>query len=156
MVDRKPVPRWTFGRVTLLGDAAHAMRPNGSNGASQGILDGVALSRRVDAPSRPSKPRCSRTRSKRLEPTAKLTLDNRETGPERVLQMVEDRCPNGFDDIHDHFSDAELGEIAERYKKLAGFSIATRWRRRHSRHHSEALNEHLVRPARSGAAQPHS
>ena len=43
MVDRTPVPRWSFGRVTLLGDAAHAMRPNGSNGASQAILDGVAL-----------------------------------------------------------------------------------------------------------------
>ena len=72
--------------------------------------------------SRPSRPHCSRTRTQRLEPTAKLTLDNRETGPERVLQMVEDRCPNGFADIHDHFSDAELGEIAERYKKLAGFN----------------------------------
>ena len=70
----------------------------------------------------PSSRRCSRTRQQRLEPTAKLTLDNRETGPERVLQMVEDRCPDGFADIHDHFTDAELGEIAERYKKLAGFS----------------------------------
>ena len=121
MVDRDPVPRWTFGRVTLLGDAAHAMRPNGSNGASQGILDGIALADAL---------RSEQTieqgllvyEKQRLEPTAKLTLDNRETGPERVLQMVEDRCPDGFADIHDHFTDAELGEIAERYKKLAGFS----------------------------------
>jgi 2-polyprenyl-6-methoxyphenol hydroxylase-like FAD-dependent oxidoreductase len=121
MVDRDPVPRWTFGRVTLLGDAAHAMRPNGSNGASQGILDGIAL-----ADALRSEPTLEQAllayQTQRLEPTAKLTLDNRETGPERVLQMVEDRCPNGFVDIHDHFTDAELGEIAERYKKLAGFS----------------------------------
>jgi len=120
MVDRDPVTRWTFGRVTLLGDAAHAMRPNGSNGASQGILDGIALADALrDEPT--VEQALKRYEKQRLEPTAKLTLDNRETGPERVLQMVEDRCPNGFVDIHDHFSDAELGEIAERYKKLAGF-----------------------------------
>jgi hypothetical protein len=87
----------------------------------------------------------------RLEPTAKLTLDNRETGPERVLQLVEDRCPNGFVDIHDHFSDAELGEIAERYKKLAGFN-----RDALAHLHSEVFDEHLVRATRSRRAQPHS
>jgi 5-methylphenazine-1-carboxylate 1-monooxygenase len=121
MVDRDPVPRWSFERVTLLGDAAHAMRPNGSNGASQGVLDGIALARAlgeqpgvVDA--------LLAYQNERLEPTARLTLDNRETGPERVLQMVEARCPNGFDDIYDHFTHEELKEIAERYKKLAGFS----------------------------------
>jgi len=121
MVDRDPVPRWTFGRVTLLGDAAHAMRPNGSNGASQGILDGMALADALRS-ERTIEQALVAYETQRLEPTAKLTLDNRETGPERVLQMVEDRCPDGFVDIHDHFTDAELGEIAERYKKLAGFS----------------------------------
>src|SRR5690625_6155595 len=43
MVDRDPVPRWTFGRLTLLGDAAHPMYPIGSNGASQAILDAEEL-----------------------------------------------------------------------------------------------------------------
>ena len=42
MVDRDPVDRWTFGRMTLLGDAAHPMYPIGSNGASQAILDARA------------------------------------------------------------------------------------------------------------------
>lgn len=121
MVDRNPVPRWTFGLVTLLGDAAHAMRPNGSNGASQGILDGMALAHTLQSHASVEQALLAYERE-RLEPTAKLTLDNRETGPERVLQMVEERCPNGFDDIHDHFSAAELKEIAERYKRLAGFS----------------------------------
>ncbi len=121
MVDRTPVPRWSFGRVTLLGDAAHAMRPNGSNGASQGILDGVAVANALQTAAT-VEDALRAYEAERLEPTAKLTLDNRETGPERVLQMVEDRCPDGFRDIHDHFSEAELRGIAERYKRLAGFN----------------------------------
>jgi 2-polyprenyl-6-methoxyphenol hydroxylase-like FAD-dependent oxidoreductase len=121
MVDRNPLPQWRFGRVALLGDAAHAMRPNGSNGASQGILDGIALARALGA--QPTVAAALQAYQKgRLEPTARLTLDNRETGPERVLQMVEDRCPNGFADIYDHFTHAELQEVADRYKNLAGFS----------------------------------
>ena len=121
MVDRDPLPRWSFNRVTLLGDAAHAMRPNGSNGASQGILDGIALARALRA--QPTIADALLTyQNERLEPTARLTLDNRETGPERVLQMVEDRCPNGFADVYDHFTHEELQEVADRYKQLAGFS----------------------------------
>jgi 2-polyprenyl-6-methoxyphenol hydroxylase-like FAD-dependent oxidoreductase len=123
MVDRDPVQRWSFGRVTLLGDAAHAMRPNGSNGASQGILDAIALARALRAG--PTIPQALLAyQDERLVPTARLTLDNRQTGPERVLQMAEDRCPDGFDDIYDHFTHAELKEIADRYKQLAGFSQA--------------------------------
>ena len=120
MVDRTPVQRWSFGRVTLLGDAAHAMRPNGSNGASQGILDCMALANALRSRATVEDALLA-YEQERLEPTAKLTLDNRETGPERVLQMVEDRCPNGFNDIYDHFGRAELEDIAQRYKKLAGF-----------------------------------
>jgi len=123
MVDRDPLPRWSFGRVTLLGDAAHAMRPNGSNGASQGILDGTALAHALRT--EPTIPQALLAyQNDRREPTARLTLDNRETGPERVLQMVEDRCPDGFNDVYDHFTHAELKEVSDRYKKLAGFSRA--------------------------------
>ena len=43
MVDRDPLPYWTRGRITLLGDAAHPMYPRGSNGAGQAILDARAL-----------------------------------------------------------------------------------------------------------------
>ena len=120
MVDRDPVPTWTRGRVTLLGDAAHPMYPVGSNGASQGILDCMALANALRSRATVEDALLA-YEQERLEPTAKLTLDNRETGPERVLQMVEDRCPNGFNDIYDHFGRAELEDIAQRYKKLAGF-----------------------------------
>jgi len=121
MVDRDPVARWSFGRITLLGDAAHAMRPNGSNGASQGVLDAVALAECLGA-ERDVPRALERYEQRRLEPTRALTLANRATGPEIVLQMVEERCPDGFDDIHDHFTTAELEEIASSYKRIAGFS----------------------------------
>ncbi len=121
MVDRDPVDRWSFGRITLIGDAAHAMRPNGSNGASQGILDGVALAKALAATSH-VEAALKAYEGERLEPTRALTLTNRQTGPEIVLRLVEERCPEGFDDIHDHFSEAELQEIADSYKRIAGFT----------------------------------
>jgi 2-polyprenyl-6-methoxyphenol hydroxylase-like FAD-dependent oxidoreductase len=120
MVDRDPVERWSFDRVTLLGDAAHAMRPNGSNGASQAILDAEAL---ADALENHGEVRDALMayQAARLPPTAKLTLDNRRTGPERVLQMVEERCQGQCGPIHSCVPRDELAEVAQRYKKLAGF-----------------------------------
>ena len=120
MVDRDPLAQWTFGRTTLIGDAAHAMRPNGSNGASQGILDAVVLAESLEELS--DIPRAlDAYQDRRLQVTAALTLANRKTGPEIVLRMVEQRCPDGFTDIHDHFAERELQEIADSYKQLAGF-----------------------------------
>ena len=121
MVDRDPVARWSFDRVTLIGDAAHAMRPNGSNGASQAILDAVALAGALHDETR-IEAALKRYETARLTATAALTLSNRQTGPEVVLQMVHERCPDGFDDIYDHFTEAELTEIADSYKQLAGFT----------------------------------
>ena len=43
MVDKDPIDKWTFGRVTLAGDAAHPMYPRGSNGAAQAIIDARTL-----------------------------------------------------------------------------------------------------------------
>jgi 2-polyprenyl-6-methoxyphenol hydroxylase-like FAD-dependent oxidoreductase len=47
IVDREPLKSWTQGRVTLLGDAAHAMTPNLGQGACQVIEDAVVLARCV-------------------------------------------------------------------------------------------------------------
>lgn len=128
MIDRNPVSRWTFDRVTLLGDAAHAMRPNGSNGASQAILDAAALADCLAGVAGDSHQQIvvalTNYEDRRLAPTTQLTLTNRQTGPEIVLRMVEERCPDGFDDIHDYFSNEELERIADSYKQLAGFSKA--------------------------------
>jgi 5-methylphenazine-1-carboxylate 1-monooxygenase len=122
MVDRDPLPRWTHGRMTLLGDAAHPMYPIGSNGASQAILDAEALANHLaatdDVPAA-----LQAYDDERRPPTASIVLMNRANGPEQVMQLAEERSPNGFTDIHDVISRDELEEIAARYKQIAGLSV---------------------------------
>ena len=132
MVDRDPVDRWSFGRVTLLGDAAHAMRPNGSNGSSQAILDGEALAAALPVGSTARHDVVAALKAyetARLEPTAKLTLANRQAGPERVMQWVADRCDRSCaasrDRTHTCVDVTELEREANAYKQLAGFDLAT-------------------------------
>lgn len=120
MVDRDPLPQWTFGRITLLGDAAHPMYPIGSNGASQAILDADALGQ-VIAEQQDAESTLKAYEALRREATANIVLTNRQNGPEVVMQIVEERAPNGFDNLDDVISYAELEEIANRYKKIAGF-----------------------------------
>jgi 2-polyprenyl-6-methoxyphenol hydroxylase-like FAD-dependent oxidoreductase len=120
MVDRDPVPRWSHGRVTLLGDAAHPMYPVGSNGASQGILDAAALAEALaDEPDPVTALR--HYEAARLEPTARIVRINRQHGPEVVMQLAEERAPDGFQQVASVFSPNELEEIAARYKTIAGF-----------------------------------
>lgn len=120
MVDRDPVPRWSFGRVTMLGDAAHPMYPIGSNGASQAILDARALVEALDAHPDPEAA-LTAYQDARLAPTAAIVLANRGNGPEQVMQLAEERAPDGFDDIETVIPRAELEGIAARYKQIAGF-----------------------------------
>lgn len=119
MADRDPVGRWTFGRVTLLGDAAHPMYPIGSNGASQAILDAAALAEELTAGGG-----LAGYERRRLGPTADLVRGNRRMGPEVVMQMAEDRAPGGFADPAAVFAPGELAAVAARYKRLAGFDPA--------------------------------
>jgi len=120
LVDRNPVPRWTFDRVTLFGDAAHPMFPVGSNGASQAILDAAALAEALATHEDPVVALKS-YESRRLEPTSLIVKTNRQHGPEVVMQMAEERSPQGFKDIETVISRTELEEIANRYKAIAGF-----------------------------------
>jgi len=128
MVDRDPLPRWTFDRVTLLGDAAHPMRPNGSNGASQAILDAEALADALAAHA-DVRDALEAYQDTRLPATTQLVLDNRKTGPERVLQMVEERCEGRCGDVHSCVPREELADVAQRYKRIAGFDKDTLNRR---------------------------
>jgi 5-methylphenazine-1-carboxylate 1-monooxygenase len=128
MVDRDPLPRWTFDRVTLLGDAAHPMRPNGSNGASQAILDAEALAEALLA-HHDVRDALEAYQATRLPATTQLVLDNRKTGPERVLQMVEERCDGRCGEVHACVPREELAEVAQRYKRIAGFDKDTLNRR---------------------------
>ena len=120
MVDRDPLDRWTFGRVTLLGDAAHPMYPIGSNGASQGILDARVLAREIRRAG-PTTEALLAYEAERRPATARIVLANRANGPEQVMQLVEQRAPDGFSRIEDVLSPEELEGTAAAYKSIAGF-----------------------------------
>ena len=123
MCDRDPVDRWSFGRLTLLGDAAHPMYPIGSNGASQEINDAQALIQcLLDHPGDiPTALRAYQDR--RLPPTAKIVMANRANGPDHVMQVAHERAPDGFKNIYDVIPKDELEGIGAVYKTVAGFEV---------------------------------
>jgi 5-methylphenazine-1-carboxylate 1-monooxygenase len=123
MVDRDPLPRWTHGPVTLLGDAAHPMYPIGSNGASQAILDARVLTGCLRQYRGDLERGLERYDQLRRPATSEIVLSNRKQGPEAAMELVEDRAPNGFARLEDVVSPAELQSIADKYKRLAGFSV---------------------------------
>lgn len=120
MVDRNALASWTRGRTTLLGDAAHAMYPNGSNGASQAILDARTLAFHLATAADVPAALAAYEAERRPATTALLEM-TRQTGPERVMQLAHERAPGGFRDIHDAIPAEELVEIAASYKRAAGF-----------------------------------
>jgi len=121
MVDREPLPFWTRGRVTLLGDAAHPMYPRGSNGAGQAILDARTLAgclrRERDVPAA-----LKAYEAARLAPTYEVVLANRSSGPDTLLREVHRRTGDRpFGRIEDVISEAEMRALAENYQRTAGF-----------------------------------
>ena len=122
MCDRDPLPWWTQGRVTLLGDAAHPMYPVGSNGASQAILDARCLSDLLER--HPVPEALAAYEAERLPATAAVVRSNRIGGPERVVDLVAARAPDGFARIEDVATEAELAGIVRGYAQVAGFSVA--------------------------------
>jgi len=119
MSDRDPLPRWSFGGITLLGDAAHPMYPIGSNGASQAILDAEILTESLQNADADVALRAYE--NVRLPQTAAIIMQNRQMGPEQVMEIVAERAPDGFTDLYEVISKEELDGIAARYKKIAGF-----------------------------------
>ena len=124
MVDRDPLPRWTFGRTTLMGDAAHPMYPVGSNGATQAIIDARALAFHL-ATAPDIAEALGRYEADRREATARIVLMNRAHGPDMVMELAEQRAPNASDDLDALVPMAERQAIADRYKAAAGFDPAT-------------------------------
>jgi 5-methylphenazine-1-carboxylate 1-monooxygenase len=119
--DRDPLPWWTQGRVTLLGDAAHPMYPTGSNGAAQSILDARSLARLLSelAPFEA----LEAYEAERLPKTAEIVRSNRMGGPERVLDLVAERAPGGFARLEDIITSAELAVIVGGYARLTGSAL---------------------------------
>ncbi|GAA3526055.1 flavin-dependent oxidoreductase [Amycolatopsis ultiminotia] len=119
MCDRDPLPAWSHGRVTLLGDAAHPMYPMGSNGAGQAILDAAALGRHLAG--HPDPVEALRAyKDDRLAVTGEIVLRNRRGGPENVIDEVERRAPDGFSRLEDVIDAARLEKIVSGYAQAAG------------------------------------
>ncbi len=122
MIDRDPIPTWRDGRVALMGDAAHAMYPTGSNGASQAIVDARVLGAcfvkhgiTVAALAAYDEMLC--------DPVSKVILRNRGAGPFGILNIVDDRCGGKFDNIDDVIPPQERDAFMAAYKAAAGFAI---------------------------------
>jgi 2-polyprenyl-6-methoxyphenol hydroxylase-like FAD-dependent oxidoreductase len=125
MVDQDPLPRWSFGRVTLLGDAAHPMYPRGSNGAGQAILDAAVLAECLAKHADPVAA-LKAYETLRLEATANVVRMNRTNPPDAILREVYLRSGDKpFERIEDVISRAELAALSDGYKRVAGYDKAT-------------------------------
>ena len=123
MVDKDPVARWTFGRVTLLGDAAHPMYPRGSNGAAQAAVDARTL---ADLLAR-SGDRIAALKAyvaERLPRANKVVLTNRTHPPDFINIKVEELVGDKpFDDLDAVISQDELRALSDSYKRIAGYAL---------------------------------
>jgi 2-polyprenyl-6-methoxyphenol hydroxylase-like FAD-dependent oxidoreductase len=123
MVDRDPVDRWTFGRVTLLGDAAHPMYPRGSNGAAQAIIDARVLADLLAGDGDPVAA-LQAYGAARSGPTARVVRTNREHPPDYIIRHVEELVGDQpFDDLGRYVTQAELQRLSDDYKRVAGFGL---------------------------------
>lgn len=124
MVDQEPLPWWTKGRITLLGDAAHPMMPRGSNGAAQAIIDATTLARLL-AEMSDRKAALKVYEAERLKATSDVVLANRGIAPDAILRVVQERTEGKpFERIDDVIDRKEMQEWQDRYRKVAGFAIA--------------------------------
>jgi 2-polyprenyl-6-methoxyphenol hydroxylase-like FAD-dependent oxidoreductase len=127
MVDKDPVARWTFGCVTLMGDAAHPMYPRGSNGSAQALIDGRTLATELAAALGQGGDGLSALaayEAQRRPATSRIVQTNRSAPPDliniRVDELSGDRPFRHIDDL---ISQAELRQMSDDYKKIAGFSL---------------------------------
>jgi 2-polyprenyl-6-methoxyphenol hydroxylase-like FAD-dependent oxidoreductase len=123
MVDKDPVAQWTFGRITLMGDAAHPMYPRGSNGSAQALIDARTLATELAQHADPAAALVAYEKQ-RLEATSRVVLTNRSQPPDviniRVEELSGDRPYRHIDDL---ISQDELRQLSDNYKKIAGFSL---------------------------------
>jgi 2-polyprenyl-6-methoxyphenol hydroxylase-like FAD-dependent oxidoreductase len=124
MVDKDPIDKWTFGRVTLAGDAAHPMYPRGSNGAAQAAIDARTLADLLHKSSDP----CAALKdyeAARAGVAAKVVRTNREHPPDFINIKVEELVGDKpFDNLDKYITQDELRALSEDYKRIAGFALA--------------------------------
>jgi 5-methylphenazine-1-carboxylate 1-monooxygenase len=124
MVDKDPIARWTFGRVTLAGDAAHPMYPRGSNGGAQAAIDARTLADLLQSNSDPALA-LKAYETARAGPAAKVVRTNREHPPDFINIKVEELVGDKpFDDLDKFITQTELRALSDNYKRVAGFTLA--------------------------------
>ena len=124
MVDRDPIPRWSFGRVTLLGDAAHPMYPRGGNGGAQSILDAELLASLLANCDDPVQA-LQAYEAERRPKTRDIVLTNRSTPPDAIIERVDAlTASQPFARIEDVISLTELQGMSELYKQVTSMDRA--------------------------------
>ena len=120
LIDHDPLPQWSFGRVTLLGDAAHAMYPRGGNGVCQALVDTRVIAEKLATVS-DLEEAMRQYEEERRTIVNRIVVANRGEGPEVVRRIVEERSGGKpFDDIEKILPLAEADAIFKEYHRLAG------------------------------------
>jgi 2-polyprenyl-6-methoxyphenol hydroxylase-like FAD-dependent oxidoreductase len=122
MCDRSPLPRWSFGRVTLMGDAAHPMYPYGGNGAAQAILDAKSLGVQLARADDDVVGALNAYEQERRESVYAVVMSNRQGGPERVIDFVLSRLSESDTNLEDAAPFEERKAIVHGYSQIAGYS----------------------------------
>ena len=122
--DRDPLQQWTFGRVSLLGDAAHPLIPVSSSGAVHAIIDGRALAYALAGAHDPVAG-LKAYEADRLPKANRVVLASRENGPDEVLEIVRNECPEDAENVHEHVSKDRLQSVIDGFRERSGFAIAT-------------------------------
>ena len=123
MVDKDPIERWSFGRVTLAGDAAHPMYPRGSNGSAQGLIDARVL---ADCLCEEAEPVAAlhAYEAIRAGPASDVVRTNRTSPPDFINIKVEELTGDRpFEKLDAFITQDELRALSDRYKRVAGYSI---------------------------------
>ena len=120
--DRDPLERWTFDRVSLLGDAAHPLIPVSSSGAVHAIIDGRALAYAL-VQYRDPREGLQAYEADRLEQANAVIRSSRDNGPDEVLEIVHRRCPEGCRDIEAFVPQTELQAVIDDFKSRTGFAV---------------------------------
>jgi len=122
MCDRNPLPRWSFGRVTLMGDAAHPMFPFGGNGAAQAILDAKSLAAQLARATGDAAGALNAYEQERREKAYAVVMSNRQGGPDRVIDFVLSRLSGSDTNLEDVTPFEERKAIVHGYSLIAGYS----------------------------------
>jgi 2-polyprenyl-6-methoxyphenol hydroxylase-like FAD-dependent oxidoreductase len=122
MCDRSLLPQWSFGRATLMGDAAHPMYPFGGNGAAQAILDAKSLAARLANAGGDAVDALKGYDNDRREKAYTVVMSNRQGGPERVIDVVLARLSGSETSVDNVASFEERKAIVHGYSQIAGYS----------------------------------